>query len=260
MNIEAYLRKDYITNLIKEGKRLDNRKLDEYRKIEIQKGYVGEKASGSAFVKLGDTKVLAGISMNVGTPYPDSPASGIMTVNTEFRPMASPHFETGPPGEKAVELARVVDRGIRESGSIDTGKLFIEDGKVWIVFIDIHMIDDGGNLMDAAGIAAISALLDTKLPKYEDNQVIRGEFVGKLPMTGTPVPCTSVKVGDTMLSDPATDEEYAMDSRLTVTTTTADMMNAMQKGGKGSFTDENVMQAVDLSFKHGKEIRKLVEK
>ena len=257
MNLEGYLRQDYVAKLVKEGKRLDGRKFDEFREIKIEKDYVGDKADGSAFVQVGDTKVLVGISTDVGEPYADSPATGVMTVGAELRPIASPHFETGPPNPTSIELARVVDRGIRESGSIATDKLSLEDGKVWIVFIDIHMLDNSGNMMDAAGIAAITALLNTRLPKYEDGRIIRGEYAGKLPMTCSPIPITTAKIGDKLLIDPTEDEEYAMDSRLTVGTT--DTINSMQKGGIGSLTEDEIMQAVDLSFKKGADIRKMIE-
>ena len=125
-NVETYLKKDYIENLISTGKRLDERKFDEYRKIDIERGYVSEKCCGSALAKLGDTKVLAGISMSVGEPYPDEPKKGVMMTGVEFRPLASSEFELGPPREDAVEVARVVDRGIRESECIDLNKLFIK--------------------------------------------------------------------------------------------------------------------------------------
>ncbi len=257
MEIEAYLRKDYITNLINEGKRIDGRGFDEYRKMDIEKNYVDDKACGSSLIKLGKTKVLVGISMSVGEPYPDKPQEGVMTTSVEFRPMASPTFESGPPREEAIEVARVVDRGIRESGAIDTKKLFIEEDKVWIVFIDIHILDHNGNLIDASGIASISALMNTRIPKYEDGKIIYGEFEGKLPITCVPIPCTVAKIGNSILIDPNLDEEYAMDSRLTIATT--DTINAMQKGGNGSFKEEEILSAIDLSFEKAKEIRKLIE-
>jgi len=257
MEIETYLRKDYITNLVREGKRLDGRGFDECRDIEIEKDYVGEKACGSALVRLGDTKVLVGISLDVGEPYSDAPEEGVMTVSTELRPLASPSFEAGPPGGEAIEIARVVDRGIRESKAIETGKLFIEEDKVWIVFVDIHALDQGGNMIDASGIASIAALLNTRMPRYEDGQIIRGEWNGKLPVTCVPVPCTSVKIGDSILIDPSLDEEYAMDARLTVATT--DTINAMQKGGQGTLKEDEVLSAIDLSFERGKEIRKIIQ-
>lgn len=257
MDIESYLKKDYITNLLKEDRRIDGRKFDDYRKIEIIRNYVGEKACGSSLANLGDTKVLVGISMDVGEPYPDKPMDGIMITSAELRPLASPRFESGPPDEESIEITRVVDRGIRESGAIETEKLLIDENKVWVVFIDIHILDHCGNLIDAAGIAAISALLNTRMPRYEDGKIIRGEWAGKLPISCIPIPCTVAKIADKILIDPNIDEEYAMDTRLTIATT--DTINAMQKGGKGTLTEKEIFDAVDLSFGKGNDIRRLIE-
>jgi len=132
MNIEAYLRRDYVTHLIKEGRRMDNRALDEFRDIVLEKDYCSVKAPGSTLIRLGKTEVVVGVSMDVGSPYPDRPTQGVMTTNTELRPIASPYFESGPPRENSIEVSRVVDRGIRESGTIDLDKLYIEEDKVWL--------------------------------------------------------------------------------------------------------------------------------
>ena len=253
MEIEAYLKKDYIANLVREGKREDGRAFDEYRKIVLDNGYAKDKAPGSCMVELGKTKVIAGVSIDIGEPYSDRPEDGVMSTSAELRPVASPRFESGPPDNESIEIARVIDRGIRESGAIDTKKLFIEEDLVWVVFIDIHVLDHSGNLIDAGGIAAISALLNARLPKYEDGKIIYGEYSGKLPLACTPIPCTMTKIGGSMLIDPSLDEEYGMDARLTISTT--DTINAMQKGGDGSFTEDEVMNAVDLAFAKGKEIR-----
>ena len=257
MDVGYYMKKDYLGNLILEGKRADGRAFGEMRKLTLEKGFVGEKAPGSARVRLGDTDVLAGVSLLVGEPYPDRPTEGIMATSCELRPMADPEFELGPPGEKSIELARVVDRGIRESGCIDTKKLFIEEEKVWAVFIDLHILDNDGNLIDAAGIAAIAALLDARMPKLENGEIVRGEWGGKLPITCTVVPQTTVKIKDALLFDPAFDEEYAMDARLTVSTT--DTVNAMQKGGLGSFSTDEVLSIVSESFKRADAIRRKIE-
>lgn len=258
MEIEAYLKRDYITNLVKEGRRPDGRAFDEYRKIVIDKGYVKEKAPGSCMVYLGNTKVLVGVSMEVGEPYPDRPEEGVMTTSAELRPMASPRFESGPPDDESIEIARVIDRGIRESGALDTKKLFIEDNLVWIVFIDVHVLDHYGNLIDAGGIAAIAALMDARMPKYEDGRLIYGEYKGRLPINNIPIPCTLAKIDDSLIVDPSLDEEYAMDARLTITTT--DTINAMQKGGRGSFKEKEIMDSVDTAFRKAEEIRRLLQK
>jgi exosome complex component RRP42 len=257
MDIEAYLTKDYIASLVAQGQRQDGRKFDETRKITITNDYAKEKAPGSCLVQMGKTKVIAGVSLDIGEPYPDKPKDGVMSTGTELRPIASPRFESGPPNDESIEVARVVDRGIRESGAIDTKKLLIEDNLVWVVFVDLHILDHGGNLIDAGGIAAISALLNTRLPKIEDGKVIYGEYTGKLPITCTPIPCTYAKIGNSILADPEMKEEYAMDARLTISTT--DTINAMQKGGTGSFNQKEIEDAIEASFAKGKEIRKLLK-
>ncbi len=258
MNVEAYLKKDYIQSLVSEGKRMDGRGFEDRRNLEIEKGFASEKAPGSARVKLGETEVIVGVSLIVGEPYSDRPNEGTMSVSTELRPIADPNFELGPPREESIEVSRVIDRGIRESGAIDFSKLFIEEGKVWIAFIDLHILNNAGNLFDAGGIAAISALLDTRMPKYEDGNPVRGEWDGKLPLTCTPIPLTIAQIAGQLLVDPTIDEEYSLDARLTVTV--SDTLNALQKGGFGSLTLEQAEAAVDLAFKKSAEVKEVVEK
>src|SRR2546428_7608514 len=79
--------------------------------------------------------------------------------------MASPTCEAEPPRPEAIELARVVDRGIRESKMVNMEKLCITPKeKVWILFIDIHVLDYDGNLFDACSYAAVAALASTIAP------------------------------------------------------------------------------------------------
>jgi len=158
------VKRDYLLGLAKEGKRVDGRGFDEYRKITIERNII-KNAEGSAKVKIGNTMVMAGIKLEIGEPYPDSPEEGTMTTSVELPPLASPEFEPGPPTPDAIEIARVIDRGIRESEYIHLDKLVVEPGeKVWIVFIDIHVLDYDGNLFDAGSLAASVALQHAVVP------------------------------------------------------------------------------------------------
>jgi exosome complex component RRP42 len=252
------LRKEYLVGLAKEGRREDGRKLEEYRPIEIQVDTI-DKAEGSALVSLGGTKVLAGIKVDVGEPYPDTPNDGVMITGAELIPMASPNFESGPPGENAVEIARVVDRGIRESKALDTKALCVkEEEMVRLVFVDLHIIDYDGNLIDACGIAAMAALASGSMPVLDD-QGKPTEDIVDLPVNDIAVPCTSVKLGDVILLDPSLDEERAMESRLTVATDKDNNVCAMQKSGIGGFSAEEVMCAVRTSKTQGQTIREMIE-
>jgi len=242
--------------LAKNGKRSDGRRFNEYRKIEIETNVV-KKAEGSAKVKLGNTQVLAGIKMDIGEPYPDSPDQGVMTTAAELIPLASPDFEAGPPQEDAIELARVVDRGIRESEVIELDKLCIEPGeKVWIVFIDIHILDYDGNLFDAASLAALAAIMTTKVPaeRFE-----LGEDY-PLPVREPPISCTSVKFNGVVVMDPSLDEEDIAEARLTVATDKNGDIRAMQKGLTGSFTVDEIKKVIKDSIDNGKKLRELLYK
>ena len=252
MTLVPIIKRDYICKLAAEGKRIDGRKFDEHRKIEIETNVVN-KAEGSARVKIGNTQVLVGIKMAVGEPYSDSPESGVLTTAAELIPLASPDFEAGPPRENAIELARVVDRGVRESEVVELDKLCLEPGeKVWIVFIDIHILDYDGNLFDAASLASLAALSTATVPaaRFE---------VGEdypLPLKDPPISCTSVKFGNFVVMDPSLDEEEIADARLTVATDKNGDIRAMQKGLNGSFTREEIQKVIKVSLDNGREIRK----
>jgi len=253
----AKLEQKTINEIILKGKRIDERGPSDYRPLTITLGPV-EKANGSAQVYLGKTKVLAGVKIQTGTPFEDTPNEGILSVNAEFVPLAFPTFEAGPPDENSIELARVVDRGIRESKAIDLQKLCIEAGKkVFMVFVDIYILDHDGNLIDAAGMAALGALVNSTMQEFE---VKNGEIRYKdskmaLPMQNYPVPITSVKIGNSVVVDACLEEEQVMSCRLTVTTGKNDDVCAMQKGGLGTFTPEEIKQIVSSAIQKSRDLR-----
>ena len=256
MTITPSIKREYLEKLDKNGKRADGRRFDEFRNIEIETRVVN-KAEGSARVKIGNTQVVAGIKMDIGEPYPDTPNEGAMATAAELIPLASPDFEAGPPREKAIELARVVDRGIRESKLIEIEKLCVEPGeKVWIVFIDIHIIDFDGNLFDAASLAALAALLTANVPA---KRLELGEDY-PLPLKEPPVSCTSVKFNDVVLMDPSLDEEEIAEARLTVATDKNGDIRAMQKGLNGSFNTEEIKKVINTSIDNGKKIQEQLYK
>ena len=250
----------HIVKTLDKGIRYDSRKLLDYRDIKIEYG-ASVNAEGSARVKIGDTEIIAGVKLEIGEPYPDIPEEGVLIVGAEFLPMANPDFESGPPGIQAIELARIVDRGIRESKTIDVKKLCIEKGeKVWMMLVDICPINDSGNLIDCAGLAALAALKDTRFPKVEDDKVDYTEKTDKrLELTKLPIPVTVLKIGKNFIVDANLDEETAIDARLTVTSTEDGKLCAMQKGGDRALTTEDIKKMIDIGIEKGKELRKVFQ-
>jgi len=252
--------KKHLIEGLKKGIRFDGRKPDEYRKVEIEYG-ISKSAEGSAHVKIGDTEVIAGVKMSIEKPYPDTPAQGSLMVGAELLSLSSPLFESGPPGIQSIELARVVDRGIRESKAIDTKKLCIEEGeKAWTIMIDICTVNDAGNLFDASAIAAIAALKDAKFPEYDGTSIDYKKHTSKsVPLNKVPVGITILKVGGVLVIDPTSQEEEASEARLTVTTMENGTICALQKGGDAPLTAGEVDKMIEIATVKSKEISKLLK-
>ncbi|MBS3093614.1 exosome complex protein Rrp42 [Candidatus Pacearchaeota archaeon] len=247
-----------ISVLLKENKRLDGRSNYEHRPIHIETG-VSNLAEGSARVRIGKTDVIVGIKMNVQAPYTDHQDEGTMVVSMEFSSTAGERYEPGPPKMDSIEIARVVDRGIRESGFIDWKKLCIESGKrVWSVNVDIYCINDDGNAMDASALAAVVALKTAVFPVYDEEieNVSYGEFTkNPLPLTSNlPLTMTFYKIGDNLLLDPTRDEEDSSDSRITLAISAPKkdkMINAIQKGAETPLSEKDldeIIQQIEKTY------------
>jgi len=251
--------KTHLLKALAKNVRYDGRKPLEYREITVEYGISGS-AEGSARVKLGGTEVIAGVKMEISKPYPDSPDKGNMMVNAELLPLSNPEFESGPPGEQATELARVVDRAIRESKCIDVHKLVITLGeKVWGINIDASTARDEGNLLDASSLAVLAALKNARLPKLNENSEIQYDVPltdQKLPLSREPVEVTVIKVGDHFFVDPLSEEEKLIEARLTVAITEKGTICAMQKGGAEPLSSEDIDKMIEIAQKLAPTLRK----
>ena len=251
--------KEHLMKSLEMDSRIDGRKKLNFRDVSVEYG-VYKNAEGSSRVKIGGTEVIAGIKMEVRPPYPDSPDKGTIMVGAELTPLASPEFELGPPGIKAIELARVVDRGIRESEMIDFKKLCIKEGESsWVISIDIIPMNDEGNLFDAAALAALAAVKDAVFPKLDGEKIdYSAKTKTKLPIKTEPISVTVLRVGKNFIVDPLNNEEECADARLTVATAADGTIHAMQKGEVGVLTLDEIKEMVKISKDKSKELRKLL--
>jgi exosome complex component RRP42 len=255
------VRRGQIGQLLDTGKRLDGRGLDDYREIKVEQGVI-ERAEGSARVLLGKTEVLVGVKIETGEPFSDTPNDGVQTVNAELVPLASAAFEPGPPDENSIELARIVDRGIRESKAIDTAKLCIDPGKkVFVVFVDVYVLNHDGNLIDASALAAVAALLNTKMPNYEikDGEVKIKTGYTPLPIKSRPITVTIGKINDKLVVDPWLEEEQIMDARISMAINDEGKICAVQKGCAGYFTPKQIVEATKIAKQKATELRKKLD-
>ena len=249
--------REHLLKTLENGIRYDGRKLDQFRDISITYD-ISKSAEGSAEVRIGNTRVLVGVKMAVEKPYPDTPDSGNLMVNTELTPLASPKFESGPPDINSIEIARVIDRGIRESKAIDTKQLCITVAeKVWSVMVDVIPLNADGNLLDAGALGALAALKKARFPKYEDNIIDYMTKTDKhVPLVREPIAVTVFKIGPHFLVDPIPDEEEHADARLTITVTGDNKLCALQKGGEEPLSIDDIETMITMALKIAPMLRK----
>ncbi len=250
-----------IRKYLEQEKRFDGRETDEFREIVIEEN-VSKKAEGSVRVKLGKTEVIVGVKMDVSTPYPDSPNKGNLMVTAEFLPLSSSRIELGPPKFDSIEVGRIIDRIIRESKFIELEKLCIkEKEKVWTVFIDIYTINDDGNILDAAGIGAVTALKLAKIPKYdqEKEKADYHEYTGKIPLRKmNPFTITVHKIGEHLIVDPTREEEDVSEARISIGSSEGSI-HSLQKGNSGYFSVKEIEKSFEIVEKVWKELFKKVD-
>jgi len=250
--------RQHIIEMLNKGIRFDNRKPLEYRQPIKVEYNVSKSAEGSAKVQIGDSIIIAGVKMSIDPPYPDTPDEGCFMVNAELLPLSNPDFELGPPGIEAIEVSRVIDRGIRESKAIDMKKLCVEEGeKVWSIIIDVCPINEAGNLFDVSALASLAALRDAKFPKLVDTVIdYKTKTEEPIPLIKQPVSVTVCKIGNHFIVDPTTEEEKVIDARLTVATDENNQLCALQKGGEFPLIEEEISAMVDIGIEKCNELRK----
>ncbi|XP_043970995.1 exosome complex component RRP45 isoform X1 [Gambusia affinis] len=257
--------RDFILKAIEEKKRLDGRQTYDYRKIKITFG----TDYGCCFVDLGQTRVMAQVSCELVVPKENRPNEGVMFFNLELSPMASPAFEQGRQSELSVKLNRQLERCLRNSKCIDTESLCVVSGeKVWQIRVDVHTLNNDGNLMDAASVAAIGALCHFRRPDVS----IQGEEVTVYsPEERDPIPLSIYHMpisvsfaffqqGTFLLVDPCEREERVMDGLLMIAMNKHREICSIQSSGGIMLLKEQVMRCSKIASVKVSEITELINK
>jgi exosome complex component RRP42 len=247
---------EQIVKSIKRGERLDGRGLLDYRPISVILSPI-RKAEGSALVKLGRTQVIVGVKLELGAPFKDRPNEGVLQVHLEFVPLASPSFEPGPPDENAIEVARIIDRSLREPRAIKLEDLVIEPGRVaWVVYNDIYLIDHDGNIVDASMLASMLALATTKIPRLVKTET--GQYVVDASVRETLLPVNllvaTVTLGvieNTLFVDPSLEEELVANALIVLAVDENGRICGAQKRGEKGVPRKVLEGALDIVAERG---------
>uniref|UniRef100_A0A9R1SIU0 Exosome complex component RRP45 n=2 Tax=Cyprinus carpio TaxID=7962 RepID=A0A9R1SIU0_CYPCA len=255
----------FLLKAIEEKKRLDGRQTYDYRNIKITFG----TDYGCCSVELGKTRVFCQVSGELVPPKDSRPTEGIMFFNLELSPMASPAFEPNRQSELLVTLNRQLERCLRNSKCIDTESLCVVSGeKVWQIRVDVHVLNHDGNLMDAASIAAISALSHFRRPDVaiqgRDVTVFSPEERDPIPLSIYHMPiCVSFAFflqGSYLLVDPCEREERVKDGLLVIAMNKHREICSIQSSGGIMLLKDQVLRCSKIASVKVSEITELINK
>jgi exosome complex RNA-binding protein Rrp42 (RNase PH superfamily) len=197
---------------------------------------------------LGETKVVTGINLEIGTPSPSAPSHGEIDVSVSFSPLCGRQYNTG--GKIMYDefnqysasansyadpqsIESFVKRTVLTSNMIDLSQLCVSEGKAaWKVNICCVVVNHDGNIVDCVLLGIVSALGDLRLQAVK-MQKIDGEEVVRLlsdPLDATRIkrssqglkfekiviPLTIGIFQGKLLVDPDAEEERLCDGQITV--------------------------------------------
>jgi len=254
--------REFVVSALRENQmRVDGRSLLKQRKLQLT------FASNYVTVNIGKTKVMAVVSHEMTKPYIDKPAQGFLTFQA--------HVKMDSTLEQDLEdrLTLLLDRSIKESRALDVECLCVLSGeKVWSLRVDVIVLDNFGNLLDAASIAAITALHYYRLPAVNVTgskvTIHRTDEVApvKLPMLHMPICCTIGLVEDPEedtiynIIDPTLTEEMVLTSTITFCTNVHRQLCAIEKNGGVPLKVEEVMELFCIANGQVKKVTEIIRK
>lgn len=140
------------------------------------------ETAGSSLVRLGNTQVLCGISLQIGTPISNNARRSGGSIGTTMAGIAANHGTVGNSGGGDVVVVLLSTQQQQQqqqaavaateeqlqsiiSNMLDLSALIIIDGQAaWRIQLTIQVLQDDGNVWDATLLAAVAALTDVNLP------------------------------------------------------------------------------------------------
>ncbi|EDW86478.1 uncharacterized protein Dwil_GK14785 [Drosophila willistoni] len=158
---KSKLERNFIQSAAKQNTRLDGRKSGDFRDVKLTFG----ADWGTVIVAIGDTKVLAQVSCDIGTPSSARPNEGTLHLNVSLGGVAYLNESQTTHDQRFLTLNSLLERTFRNSRSLDLESLCVAaEQHVWCVRVDITVLNHDGNLYDASTVAALAALMHFRRP------------------------------------------------------------------------------------------------
>ncbi|XP_076773996.1 exosome complex component RRP42 isoform X2 [Arvicanthis niloticus] len=176
---------------------------------------------------------------------------------------ATPEFEGRGGDDLGTEIANTLYRIFNNKSSVDLRSLCISPREhCWVLYVDVLLLECGGNLFDAISIAVKAALFNTRIPRVrvlEDEEGAKDIELSDDPydcirLSVENVPCivTLCKIGCRHVVDATLQEEACSLASLLVSVTSKGVVTCMRKVGKGSLDPESIFEMMESSKRVGK--------
>ena len=130
--------------------------------MELECGVVSN-TSGSSRLRLSNTEILVGVKAEMGKPKPTRLDEGFLEFFIDLSANASPEFEGRGGEELATEIAYTLSTSYDLKSVLDYRTLCVLPRQCcWVLYVDVVVLECGGDLFDAIGIAVKAALYNTR--------------------------------------------------------------------------------------------------
>ncbi|ALC44137.1 Rrp45, partial [Drosophila busckii] len=255
----------FIQTAVKQHTRFDGRKSTEFRDVQLNFG----SDWGTVAVSMGDTKVLAQVSCDIGMPTSARPNEGTLFLNVDIKGVSFLDEVQTTHDQRSLTLNSLLERTFRSSRCLDLESLCIAvEQYVWCVRVDINVLNHDGNLYDASTIAAMTALMHFRRPEvsYIDGKLHtyseRERELMPLLFLHYPVSCTYCvyKSSNYPLVDPTLLEENAADSVIVLSFNSYQELCTLNAGGSAPTNVRTIMQCARGAAKRSKDLVQFIRK
>jgi exosome complex component RRP41 len=222
--------------LIKNGKRLDNRKNDELRPIKIEAGVL-HRAEGSCYLEWGGNKVLAAVyGPREAVPrHTQNPLRAIVNARYNMAAFSVDDRKRPGPDRRSREISKVISEALENI-------ILLEKFPRASIDVSIEILDAEAGTRCAGLTAAAVALVDAGIP-----------------MRDIPVACAAGKIDGEVVLDLGKEEDNFGDADLPIAIAprTGEILLLQMDG---HLTQKEFDKALDLAIKGCKTIAELQKK
>lgn len=248
--------KTFILHGVDADFRNDGRKRCEYRTLEIETNLM-QHTHGSSRLRLGNTDILVSVKVEIDTPYIDHPYEGKLEFFVDCSVNASPEFEGKPREDLVTEISNALSLAYQTPEAFNLKDLCIlAHKKCWKMFVDVLILQCGGNLFDAVGIAVKAALYNTEIPRVTAATLDGGEAdielsddpydCIKLNVIDAPLIVTLCKIGEHCIVDPTSEEEMCCTTGTIMSVMPNGNVTSIVKTGYGSMQDMTLIKMLEV--------------